>query len=335
MLRVGIIGCGGMGSKHAKCYGVIPHDVAVVAVADIDASKAQRVCAHFDGAKIYTDAHEMMRKEKLDIVDICLPTYLHTLYAVEAMEMGINVFIEKPVCLTENEAKLLIETEKKTGVKVGVGHVIRFWDEYMWVKDAKENNTYGKLLGAQFQRLSENPSWGWENWYNDVEKSGTAALDLHIHDADFVRYLMNGEPDEIISKATRNGDGELQEINVLYTYGNVLLSAVGVWDLPMDYPFDMCFRVKFERATAVYEKGVLTLYLPDGTNRVIQAANEVNIEQSPEINVANVGAYEREIKEFTDYVKGVKGARIAPLCEAVSSARLVWKEIELAGGKKI
>ncbi len=335
MLKVGLIGCGGMGSKHAKCYAVLPENARIVAVADADFKKAEKVCKLFEDAKIYSDGFEMIEKEELDIVDICLPTYLHTKYAVKAMEKGINVFIEKPVCLSEDEAKLLLETEEKTKVKVGVGHVIRFWDEYMWLKEAKDNKTYGKLLGAQFQRLSENPFWGWENWYNDLEKSGSAALDLHIHDADFVRYLMDGEPDEIISRATRNSEGELQEINVFYTYGDVLISAVGVWDLPKNYPFDMCFRVKFEKATAVYEKGIFTLYLADGTNKIINLQKETSSEEDPEINVSNVGAYEREICEFVNYVNGVEGAATASLTEAVNSARLVWKEIEIAGGKRI
>ncbi len=335
MLKVGLIGCGGMGSKHAKCYAGLPGEVRVVAVADKDSTKAEKISALFGGAKIYSDGSELIENEELDMVDICLPTYLHTRYAVEAMEKGINVFIEKPVCLNEEEAKLLLETEKKTKVKVGVGHVIRFWDEYMWLKEVKENGTYGKLVGAQFQRLSENPFWGWENWYNNPEKSGSAALDLHIHDADFVRYLMNGEPDEIISRATRNNHGELQEINVFYTYGDVLISAIGVWDLPANYPFDMCFRVKFEKATAVYEKGVLTLYLEDGTSKILNLQEETPLEENPEINVSNVGAYEREICEFVNYVKGVEGARTASLTEAVNSARLVWKEIELAGGKRV
>ena len=60
---------------------------------------------------------ELLEKEDLDMVDICLPTYLHTAHAVAAMEKGLHVFMEKPVCLNMTEAKLLLETQKKTGAK--------------------------------------------------------------------------------------------------------------------------------------------------------------------------------------------------------------------------
>lgn len=314
MLKVGIVGCGLIGRTHAYCYADIKDKIQVVAVADICEDKAQRVAKHFENVNIYSDALEMLSKENLDIVDICLPTYLHTEYAVSAMQKGINVFIEKPVCLTKEESELLLDTERKTGVKVGVGHVIRFWDEYMWLKEAKESGIYGKLITLSLSRLSSTPTWAWENWYNDASKSGGVPMDLHIHDADFVRYLMDDNPDEITAKTTKDSSGMIREIDVIYTYGDTLISAVGIWDMPKGFPFGMSFRAKFEKAAAIYENEVLTLYTDDGKVTTVTFENGRD-------------GYKRELSEFADYVMGVDTARIATLLEAVESAKLVWQEV--------
>ena len=116
MLRVGLIGCGGMGTNHAHCYGAMKDIVTLAAVADLDPAKTKNVTEKF-GGNAYATGMELLEKEDLDMVDICLPTYLHTAHAVAAMEKGLHVFMEKPVCLNMTEAKLLLDTQKKTGAK--------------------------------------------------------------------------------------------------------------------------------------------------------------------------------------------------------------------------
>ena len=198
MLKVGLIGCGFMGGMHSACYKEID-GVEVVAVADIRAEKAEEI-AKVHNAVIFNNGEDLINNAAVDIVDICLPTFLHTSHAVMAMEKGKNVFIEKPVCLTNEEGKLLLETQNKTGAKVQVGQVIRLWDEYKWLKGVYDKKEYGEVKTAVFKRLSSTPTWGWDNWLHKAECSGSMALDLHIHDVDFMRYMM-GEPDSFYSKA--------------------------------------------------------------------------------------------------------------------------------------
>ena len=87
-------------------------------------------------------------------VHICLPSYLHAEHAVLAMEKGMHVFCEKPVCLTAEEGRRLLEVQKKTGVSVMVGQVVRSFDEYRYLKDVYDNKTYGKLKSIVMQRIS-------------------------------------------------------------------------------------------------------------------------------------------------------------------------------------
>ena len=194
MIKVGLIGCGFMGNMHANCYKNID-GVKLVAVADLRKEKAEEIA---DGATIYSDGIDLINNADVDVIDICLPTYLHAKYALMAMEKVKYLFVEKPVTLTSDEAKALIEKSKETGCNVQVGQVIRFWDEYVELKKIIESGVYGKVLNANFRRISPKPGWGWEDWLLDVSRSGGAAQDLHIHDTDYVLSVF-GEPESFSS----------------------------------------------------------------------------------------------------------------------------------------
>ena len=190
-MKVGVIGCGGMGTTHYLSLKVLSSqmDVEVVALADCREEFLQKAAAEFPEARTYTYGMELIERENLDAVHICLPSYLHTEHAVAAMKKGMNVLVEKPVCLTREEGELLLETQKETGVKVMVGQVVRAFDEYRYLKEVYDNKTLGKLKSIVMQRVSGNVRWGFEGWFHDEKKSGSVVLDLHIHDLDFLRYM--------------------------------------------------------------------------------------------------------------------------------------------------
>ena len=176
MLKVGLIGCGFMGAMHANCYKNI-EGVEIVAVADIRKEKAEEL-AKDTNATIYGDGKELIANANVDMIDICLPTFLHAEYAILAMDKVKYVFVEKPVALSVEEGKKMIEKSKKTGCQVQVGQVIRFWDEYVELKKIVESGVYGKVINANFRRLSPRPDWGWENWLLDYKFSGGAGQEI-------------------------------------------------------------------------------------------------------------------------------------------------------------
>lgn len=330
MLKVGLIGCGGMGSIHAGCYKALTGQVQLVAAADVQPEKLQQF-SDSPEIRLYSSGKELIEKEDLDFVDICVPTYLHASHAVMAMEKGMHVFMEKPACINEQEARLLTETKEKYGVKVQVGQVLRFWDEYAWLKKTVEEGTYGKVLSGVFTRVSNNPVWGWENWFNDVEKSGSVALDLHIHDVDFIRYLMGREPDSLSPKVVRDKDGVVQHILTDFHYGDVWLTAEGAWNDAPDFPFIMRYRVNLEKAFVMFDENGLCVYLKDGG--VIKPEFTHEIDGSTGINIPSFGVY-TELKYWMEEILCGTGKEVAPMEEGIASARLVWKELELAGGIK-
>ena len=132
MVRVGILGAGFMGTMHANCYAQIPN-AELVAIGDVTPGKAKEL-AKPHGAKAYATAAGLMR-QGLDIVDVCLPTYMHAKYTCSAARKGLNVVCEKPMALTMRDAKRMVKTVRETGVKFMVAHVIRFWPEYQLLKE--------------------------------------------------------------------------------------------------------------------------------------------------------------------------------------------------------
>lgn len=322
MLKVGLIGCGFMGAMHANCYKNI-EGVQVVAFADIRKEKAEEL-ANSSNATIYSDGKDLINNAKVDIIDICLPTFLHAEYAMLAMEKVGYVFVEKPVALTVEEGKAMIEKSKATGCKVQVGQVIRFWDEYVELKKIYESGVYGKVVNANFRRISPRPTWGWEDWLLNAKLSGGAAQDLHVHDTDFVLSLF-GEPEKFMT--IKNIIGEQNSyINTIMQYKDFVVGVEGTWDLPASHSFEASFRVVFEKAVVENSGGKFMLYTNDSTN-------EIKIEKKELVggveggNISNLGGYYNELLYFCEKAK--IGAKIenATLCDGVSSLAFLLKEV--------
>ena len=134
MLKVGLIGCGFMGGMHAACYNEL-EGAQLVAVADIRPEKAEEMSKKYGVSEIYSTGVELIENANVDIIDICLPTFLHAKHAELAMKRGAHVFIEKPVCFTKEEGERLLKVEKETGAKVQVGQGVRFSDNWVWLKN--------------------------------------------------------------------------------------------------------------------------------------------------------------------------------------------------------
>ena len=183
------------------------------------------------------------------------------------------------------------------------------------------------LMAGDFARLSPRPTW--MVGHDDVNRTGSMALDLHIHDVDFVRYLMNGDPDSIQTSSVKDENGIVQHIWTSYKYGDVVLMAEGSWNYTAGMPFAQTFRVRLERATVVLgEDGALKVYPEQGG--VILPEIGAKEEMDMGINVSDMGPYLNEIKYFIETIETRNFNGIVPFSEAIASFRLAKKEMELA-----
>ena len=332
MLKIGLIGAGYMGSMHSSCYKALEGaGVKISAVSDANAENAQKV-AQIHGAQILS-ADALIASPEVDAVDICLPTSMHTQYAVSAMRAGKAVFIEKPVCLTLEEAELLLKTQKETGVQVMVGQVIRFWNEYVWIKKAVDSGEYGTVRSVVLKRVSARPDWAWNNWLHSPEQSGSVALDMHVHDVDFLRCLL-GEPTALQSTAERDGNGLIEQIFTGYTYPNgVAAASEACWAYPKDFPFCMEIRVRLTGATMGYDSANgLNVYPAEGGHIVPQLDAGPQLGSQDGGNISDLGGYFNELKYFVEQLNQKKPIETACLEDAVKSLKLTLQEIQSAGG---
>ena len=320
MLKVGLIGCGFMGAMHANCYRNID-GVQDTAVADIRPEKAEALA---DGAAIYGDGLDLIEQADVDIIDICLPTFLHAKYALAAMKKVKYLFVEKPVALTAAEGDALLAAAKETGCQVQVGQVIRFWDEYVALRDLVKSGKYGRLCHANFRRISPRPDWGWENWLLDCKLSGGAGQDLHIHDVDYVLSLF-GQPKNFYS--VKNIAGEKNSyVNTLMQYDDFVVGVEGTWDLPTSYPFTATFRVVFENAVVENAGGKFMLYTSAGASEIVMEKKEL-VGGVQGGNISDLGGYYNELVYFCDKAKKGEKVERATLCDGVASLEFLLKEL--------
>lgn len=320
MIKVGLIGCGFMGNMHANCYKNI-EGVTLAAVADIRREKAEAIA---DGAEIYLDGMDLIKNADVDVIDVCLPTFLHAEYAMAAMDKVKYLFVEKPIALTTCEAEKMMEKANTTGTSIQIGQVIRFWDEYVVLKEIIEEGKYGKVVNANFRRISPRPDWGWKDWLLDARYSGGAAQDLHVHDVDYVLSVF-GKPNNFAS--VKNALGEKNSyVNTLMRYDDFVVSVEGTWDLPKTHPFEATFRVVFEKATVENAGGKFLCYTDDGVF-------EIKIEKKELAggytggNISDLGGYYNELVYFTDRIKAGETIEKATPKDAAASLAFVLSEI--------
>lgn len=291
MLKVGVVGAGGISGAHFPAWATMD-DIELTCVCDVRTSQLER----FNDKRTYTDFDEMISKEELDIIDICLPTDMHADFAVKALDKGINVLCEKPISLKYEDVDRVYEAAKRNNVKFMVAQVIRFWPEYVKLKEIYDNKTYGNLLSGHMRRLSTIPPKTQGNWMHEEKRSGLVPYDLHIHDVDFMVYLF-GEPKDSVVRRTKRP--EQDAIAVIYDYPDFYISAEASW-YAGKYPFKMEFRFQFEKAVVAMENDSFMVYPVDG-----EAINlkEVSDSQTGDIGLPKTDAYGAEIRYFVDCVK--------------------------------
>ena len=336
MLKVGIVGFGFMGRTHYQCWKKVK-EAEIVAICDVnpnieeDTKKAVGNIGDtseevdFSSLKVYTDLDEMLAKEKLDAVSITLPTFLHPDSSIKALSAGVNVMCEKPMALNSKECARMITEAKRSGKILQIGHCVRFWPEYARAKEIVDSGKYGKVIAGTFQRLGSAPTWSIDNWFLDEQRSGGVALDLHIHDTDYVQYLF-GMPKAVCSVGAKDPGGGLLHISTQYLYDNdTAITAEGGWAMMPTFGFEMSFNIVLEKATLVYD---LTR---EPAFRVCPAEGDAF---TPEVEEGD--GWFLQIAHFAKAVSGAKVKEITTLAQSMNSVKIVEAEKQSANkGKRI
>jgi predicted dehydrogenase len=265
MINVAVIGFGFMGITHAiniqrnkklNLRAIVTRDVKSIP------SRLNKQVGNFSGGKIDVDSilqvpvygclRECLKHEKIDAVHICVHTDLHYEIAKEAIENGLHVLLEKPICLHIEEGKLLIAFANQQKVKLMVAHVVRFMPAYLKLKEWIDSKEFGSLKFISLTRFTGLPTWGqWKEKQEQFGSSGGALFDLVIHDIDFLNYIL-GPPERIESNCFPGSLSMHDYIIAYWYYQGITVKVEGGNTFHSSFPFQAGYMARFENASVVY-----------------------------------------------------------------------------------
>ena len=337
MQRVVIVGFGFMGKTHYGAWKKC-RDAKVVAVCDSNlAQMTSKVTGNIKGiadnsalpktVKVWDDFSKMLEAGGFDIVDITLPTSLHPVMTIAALEAGYHVLCEKPMALDLKSCDRMLAAAAKAKRELLVAHCVRFFPEYACLREMVRSGKYGKVVAADFTRFMSAPKWSPKggSWLLDESKSGGLYVDAHVHDADFVASLF-GLPSSVLSRSHRSPHGYVDHTTTIYDYPDKVVTSDSSFAASDSLLWDASARVFFEKASVYIGpayKNSITVY-PQGAKPFV-----------PKLGKAS--GYEAEVAYFIDMVEGRKiKDKVLTAEDARNSIALVLAERKSAKtGRKI
>ncbi|MBX7165014.1 MAG: Gfo/Idh/MocA family oxidoreductase [Pirellulales bacterium] len=263
MLRIGIAGIGFMGMIHYLSYAKV-RGAKVVALAEPDAKRRagdwRGIQGNFGpagtqmdlkGVRTYATFEELAADPDLDVIDVCLPPALHPAATVAAFGGGKAVFCEKPIALSTAAAQKMVAAGERAQRPLMIGHVLPFFPEYAFAYKAVTSGKYGRLLGGHFKRVISDPLWLRDFW--DPKKVGGPVLDLHIHDAHFIRLLC-GMPTSVTSNGRMRGECvEFLSSQFQFADRDLAVTATSGVINQQGRGFTHGFEIHLQRATLLFD----------------------------------------------------------------------------------
>lgn len=197
--RIGIIGAGKIVREcHLPAYRAAGWEV--VRIASRTAESAQRAADEFSIAEASGDFLDVIRDERVEVVDISLPSHRHPEFAIAALEAGKHVLLQKPMANSLDEARPIVEAAARAGVKLAVNQNGRWDPAIRACRELLDRGVFGQLITASIDMRTRQP-WQ-EYWKDEVNYPRLMLLGMSIHHLDQFRYLF-GEPIEITAHLAR------------------------------------------------------------------------------------------------------------------------------------
>lgn len=295
MKTIAVLGAGFMGNAHIGGYRRNHSTNArYAAVCDNNREKCDAF-AKEHGLRAYYDLGDMLAREPIDVVDICLPSHLHVDFSIKVAKAKRHILLEKPVAFTMEGARSIFAAARENGVRIMIAQVIRFWPEYQKIREIIQGGEIGDIVTVYAARLGQMPTWG--EWYKDPKVSGETLFNLTIHDIDYLHYLF-GEPESVYSAGTKDKMDNYNDVMNIFKFRNGANAIVdGSLSMTPGYPFTMHFRALGTKGTLEFlfkagenigpdSMGSLMRYLPGKGGEIV--------------DVPKYDGYGREIEYFID-----------------------------------
>ena len=266
-IRIGIIGVGQIGKSHIENYGRIP-DAELVAAADVNASELAAVAAKYRIPHAFEKFHDLLKRDDIDAVDVCLHNNLHAPVTLAALAAGKNVYCEKPMAGSYADAKAMYDAARQARLKLSIQLSTLFSKETRAARLMIENGQLGKVYHARstgFRRRGRPyvDGYGTANFVQKEVASGGALYDMGVYHIAQLLYLL-GQPEvERVSGKTyqemdmdaarrKNGKFNVEELGLGFVRfaGGLTLDIIEAWAINLN---------SFEGSSIVGSKGGLRL----------------------------------------------------------------------------
>lgn len=205
-MKYALIGCGRISPNHIAAAK--ENNLEITALCDIDYANAKDKIVKFEldeKIRVYTDYREMLAKEKPELVGIATESGIHASIALDCIEAGCNLIIEKPIALSLKDADRIIQRAEEKGVKVSACHQNRFNKSIQKIREAFEKNRFGKMYygTAHIRWARDYEYYARAKWRGTWEQDGGALMNQCIHNIDLLRWMMGDEITEVIGMTDR------------------------------------------------------------------------------------------------------------------------------------
>lgn len=209
-LNVAVIGTGSWGKNHARVFTEMDN-TTLAGLFDLDQKRANEMAKLYN-TKLYSNIDEILKDENVHAITIASPTSTHAKIAMQAIENGKHVLIEKPMTSTVEEAEKIVDLEKSSNVVVSVGFIERFNPIVFRSRKIVEEEELGELVLISARRLG--PYWP------DRLKDVDVIRDVSIHDIDAFRYITDKEPKSVYARGGKLRHTYLDYAEILLDFGN-------------------------------------------------------------------------------------------------------------------
>ena len=318
MINVGIAGIGFMGWIHYLAYQKV-RGVKITALCTRDKKKLagdwRGIQGNFgppgekidvSGMSTHSNIDDLIHDPSIDLIDNCLPPHRHADVSIRALKAGKHVFVEKPMALTAAECRRMVAAAEKSGKQVLVGHVLPYFPEYAHARKVIDSGKYGKALGGSFRRVISDPLW-LKDFY-DPARVGGPLVDLHVHDAHFIRLLF-GMPKAVISQGRMRGKS-VEYCNTLFQFDDARLAVSATSGVinQQGRPFTHAYEIHLEKATLQFDFAAFTDAAELAPLKVLTNSGKV---LRPDLGDGDlIRAFEAEIKEVVRSIKSGKPSAI-------------------------
>ncbi|WP_291570501.1 Gfo/Idh/MocA family protein [Clostridium sp. UBA4548] len=203
--RIGIIGAG-MRAIFLMNEILERKELQVVALSDVSEYSMNQLCNKFDQQwHKYKNYQDLLAREDIEGVIILSPDYVHEEQAVAAFQAGKHVFLEKPIAITIEGGKRVIEARDKSGKILLVGFVLRYNKAYRKMKELIDSGIIGEVkTGWVLHSVGSGSDWYFHDWHGSMKNTGGLLLQKGSHDLDMINWIVNSKVKRIVALGSQD-----------------------------------------------------------------------------------------------------------------------------------